>query len=104
MEAKKINIAFEQCQKLHRKGCRAYHGAWFGFSGAILQQRFCSWRGNTLPTATTATSVLGSDSQQRWQGVWVGNHLGITMEPDRLAPMELLYKERGKGGPFSSPR
>lgn len=45
-------------------------------------------------------SALGGDSVL--QGAWAGNHLGITMESDRFAPVELLCKAEGKRGPAPS--
>ena len=56
----------------------------------------CSYslKGNTLSTA----SVLADDSEY-WQEVWLGSHLGISMELDRFAPRGAALERKGEGGP-----
>lgn len=74
-------------------------GPRFGFLEQSYSSILAAGEGTPFPRA--ATSVPGGDSWC-WQGAWVGNHLGITMKSDRFAPVELLCKERGRRGPFSS--
>ena len=87
---------------VHKAGSMLIMGPCFGFLEQSYGSISAAGEGTPFPQqAQAATSLPGGDSRQ-WQGAWVGNHLGITRESDRFAPMALLCKERGKRGPFSS--
>lgn len=125
MEVVNLNTAFEQCQRLHKKRSCACRGACFWLSVTLILNNVRSCiRTLAVPAVGPSSGVqdlacsgisatgegtpfprrrLGAVVTHTLAGVWAGNHLGITMESDRFAPLELLGKEKGKRGLPSPP-